>query len=777
MVAYHFCQAHNAVTCQAAQWVHSLAAQLCQAPCLKAYHQLLSTDHHLRTKLSLVECMADPDTALTQAVLLPLAELHLGGKILPGVCLVLIDGLCDARAVAALVEKHLVRFPPWLKIICTVRSGDREVIRGLPFHTVRLVLCTYHPPYHHHSYYSLDNYDVDQRISRDMSDYISLRINKSPSLGKNILLSSNRVPQEDQKTNFQNYLLQCARGNFLYIKLVLDLIERGHLVLKSSNYKVLPQTLSEVFLLEFNLKFPTTKSFEDISIILSILLASRNPLTIEKLYTIVNAVRVSSFLTWNEFLSLYRPLVRYIVRRKDDTLMFFHPLFRDWLNKRSDRDSPKFLCDPRIGHAAISLSISRMGRIIETEQVLELCHHLLSSSLYSDIPSPVSSAYLQAALLALSTPDTSPALGSLPSHGIDNSVQVSQLLLRAGADPDSTPLLCSYAKQGCDDMVSLLVQAGADINQCNSAGESALVLAVREGRLGTVQLLVQSGALVTSMDSAGMSPVVHAASMGYLTIVEYLLAHHWDTAHLRLAAQQATVAASAADKVEILDFLLDMSEVQIDGDDTRMKETPLGAAALKGSKDCCETLLRRGASVSATNVKQETALHLAASNGHWSCCEILIKAGADLDQRDIKGRSVLMVAAIEGQLGVVELLVASHAPIENSDNDGITPAMNACAHGQVEVVRYLVGQGADINHADKTGRTALDLAAYQGNTELVELLLDQGAMVEHVDIHGVRPLDRAVGQGHAEVVSCFLRKGSKLGPSTWAAAEERPGIM
>jgi hypothetical protein len=65
------------------------------------------------------------------------------------------------------------------------------------------------------------------------------------------------------------------------VKLTLDLIERGHLVLKSSNYKVLPRTLSEVFQLEFNLKFPTSKSFENISTILCVCLATRHPLTIE----------------------------------------------------------------------------------------------------------------------------------------------------------------------------------------------------------------------------------------------------------------------------------------------------------------------------------------------------------------------------------------------------------------------------------------------------------------------------------------------------------------
>ena len=145
VVAYHFCQADNAVTCQVAEWVHSLAAQLSQAPCLKAYHQLLSMDHDLRTLLSLPACLTDPDMALTQAVLLPLTDLHLAGKISADLCIILIDGLCETQfhcpdygdTIFSFVEKHLIRFPAWLKIVATVRSNARDVTRGLPFHTVR----------------------------------------------------------------------------------------------------------------------------------------------------------------------------------------------------------------------------------------------------------------------------------------------------------------------------------------------------------------------------------------------------------------------------------------------------------------------------------------------------------------------------------------------------------------------------------------------------------------------------------------------------------------
>ena len=97
-------------------------------------------------------------------------------------------------------------------------------------------------------------------------------------------------------------------------------------------------------------------------------------------------------------------------------------------------------------------------------------------------------------------------------------------------------------------------------------------------------------------------PLVHAAIHGYLNILEFLVSDDWTAcSQLQLleAVQQAAVASSSADNVEVLDFLLDMSEVMIDSEDTRMRETPLVAAASRGSKDYLDTVLFRGASVNA----------------------------------------------------------------------------------------------------------------------------------------------------------------------------------
>lgn len=52
VVAYHFCQADNNSTCLIPEFVHSLAAQLCQAPQLNIYRQHVLTELNLQVSMT-----------------------------------------------------------------------------------------------------------------------------------------------------------------------------------------------------------------------------------------------------------------------------------------------------------------------------------------------------------------------------------------------------------------------------------------------------------------------------------------------------------------------------------------------------------------------------------------------------------------------------------------------------------------------------------------------------------------------------------------------------
>ena len=118
-MGYHFCQASVASSCEVAGLVHSLAAQLAQAPQLSAAQ--CSNSCPLPSWSS---CCQDPAGALLQLLApLQLAKGQVG--------LVLVDGLDEAEhhrpdygpTLASFLARHLHTFPPWLRLVVTLRTG------------------------------------------------------------------------------------------------------------------------------------------------------------------------------------------------------------------------------------------------------------------------------------------------------------------------------------------------------------------------------------------------------------------------------------------------------------------------------------------------------------------------------------------------------------------------------------------------------------------------------------------------------------------------------
>lgn len=284
----------------------------------------------------------------------------------------------------------------------------------------------------------LDTSSNSDGCNKDLMDYISHRVNSDTTIRTNVAMAgvksstsaseiygtygtaagnNNNVGGASlgQVTRFAAHLAGLSRGNFLHAKMTLDLIEQGHLVLKSASFKVLPVSLSEIFQLSLNLRFASQRAFERVQPILSVCLASLNPMSLLEIYHSVNALLSAEPLTWEEFMQRVKLLRGLLVQRSDDTYMLFHPSFREWLVRRDDGDGGKFLCDARTGHAAIALRMSRLEAPLDAEKTLELGHHILKAHLYKNCAPemPVPPRDLQAVWVALSTDDASASLGSL----------------------------------------------------------------------------------------------------------------------------------------------------------------------------------------------------------------------------------------------------------------------------------------------------------------------------------------------------------------------------
>ncbi|XP_012155551.1 protein TANC2 isoform X2 [Ceratitis capitata] len=778
IVGYHFCQADSNLTCLVPDFVHSLAAQLCQAPQLEAYREYLLSEPHLQDILSVKECIADAERVMRMAILEPLIVLKRAGKIPTKTCVILVDALCEAEyhrpdhghTIATFLAKMTQHFPSWLKVVATVRTQMLEFVKGLSYTKM-----------------TLDSWASNDLLQKDMLDYITFRVNHSVEIQNNIAAVKDH---SSGQLKFVGHLQALTKGSMLYAKLILDLIERGQLVIKSTSYKVLPVSLAQIFLLHFNLRFPTNSSFEKAAPILNVCLAALYPLTLNEIYYTICAMKTDEVLTWDEFLQRFKLLDGFLIRRIDNTYMFFHSYFREWLIRRDEGESLKFLCDFRLGHAAIAFRLSRMQAPLDPEQTMELGHHMLKAHIYRNCQGPQLPRDMQSFWIATVTDNISAALGSLRNVYSPN-LKVSRLILLAGASPhyrtefmgDAT-ILCIAAHEGIVPMVSLLLEFGADVSLTNSQGCTPLILAAIRGHADVVRLLVAAGSSLGQTDTTQRCALVHAARTGRLNVVKYLLACDWTprpNSHdvsLTVALQQSLIAAAAQDHVTIVEDLLEMDGIDVNLMDEACGDLPLTAAACNGCSDAVAILLSKGARIDARNKQDFTALWLAVKEGHWAVVEKLIQNGADIDEPVTAARKTpLMIAAEEGHIELLDLLIERGASLEAQDEEGFTALSWACLRGRQPAAKCLMERGCNRNHADNNGRTPLDLAAYQGSAALVLYLLEQGANIEHIDVNGMRPLDRAIACRNIQVVQVFLRRGAKLGPTTWSMAMGKPEIL
>lgn len=210
--------------------------------------------------LNIKECLQRPFNSFIKGILDPLKKLRQRGQIENQDIIILVDSLCDAEyhkpdhgdTITSFISRVLPHSPTWIKWVVTVKSSHKDLLNGIPLSTLNL---WQEVSTKQEMNQGANNNDEIPKHNTDLLEYATYRAHVSNELKANICVGSN-APDPNLQKKFFHHLISQAKGNFLYCKLVLDLIENGCLVLKTSNFKILPMNLHEVLLLNFNLKFP-----------------------------------------------------------------------------------------------------------------------------------------------------------------------------------------------------------------------------------------------------------------------------------------------------------------------------------------------------------------------------------------------------------------------------------------------------------------------------------------------------------------------------------------
>lgn len=321
---------------------------------------------------------------------------------------------------------------------------------------------------------------------------------------------------------------------------------------------------------------------------------------------------------------------------------------------------------------------------------------------------------------------------------------------RAADSGDLNPRLIKAVRNGDATQVEQLVRKGAFVGAKDEGGDTALVIAAKQGDHAVASLLLNNSISVRDLDEA----LLWATMSEPLVKIEAGPEVHVPTAELNpIDENYANVARLLLDKGA--------------GIETRREdgETPLIRAASHGETAVVKLLLDRGAEIEAIDQEGGTALHGAACEcaaidmpDTLDSIKLLVEKGANIEKKNDQGDTPLIIAAGWGRTENVGFLLEKHANIEAKDNDGNTALMisaRGSGYPTADTVRFLLDHGSKIDMKNKDGETALMLAASGNGTdqiEIVKLLLERGADVRAKDFHGNTALSLAQEDDHPDVI-------------------------
>jgi ankyrin repeat protein len=230
---------------------------------------------------------------------------------------------------------------------------------------------------------------------------------------------------------------------------------------------------------------------------------------------------------------------------------------------------------------------------------------------------------------------------------VHSEIQYHALIRASRRDLNhSSPLiLACYAKSF--PMVQRLLEEGADINQQNARGFTALMIAADDDQLEIVKLLLARGADVKLRTNLHKSALYYAAG-SRPEIIQLLLDHGADARSESGALARAVTCSESPDVRLLVLAGADVKESDPDG------RTVLMWAAQWTSPENVGLLLDHGADVHARQKHGWTAMMFASHRPEN--IQVLLQYGGDPNARDTHNASVLEMARQEGEEETVRLL-------------------------------------------------------------------------------------------------------------------------
>lgn len=345
-------------------------------------------------------------------------------------------------------------------------------------------------------------------------------------------------------------------------------------------------------------------------------------------------------------------------------------------------------------------------------------------------------------------------------------------------------------------MIRAALEAGADVDEIDAQGQTALLIAARGDAGEAVRALAEGGArldlasgrrketaLFVALERGETRAVAALVACGAKDLTSAALLNDSNMANQCLqagslpdepAGRRAVAVAVEKGSREVVALLLE-AKADIDAQDKK-DETLLHGAVRWEQQAVLEELLRQGADTELLS-DDGTALQMAAGQGSEAMVEALLAGGARTDTLD-EGQTALHRAAEKGHARVVTVLLRAGADPHLAPSRSKRTALHvAVAEEQVESVRALLEGGAGPDVQDSGGKTPLHMAVAQGSVEVMAALLAAGASTELADKDGRTAAFLAVEEGHLEALHALLAAGAHIGLSPCGSAPLNEALL